>query len=727
MEVIPGDYQRFAAALSHGQRATIVRPRPDFRRLTSSCYPSLVTASGRFSLKLLGPFECLAPDGSEVGISSAKQRGVLAYLALAHGKRASRTELASVFWSERSDSQARQSLRQCLSALRKQLDDGGECPLLSDGNEISLQLSRWRIDVDEVQQGLSLLEGAPACGACENVRGPLLQGMVFGEDPADDFVRDARVRLHDLGQRLLLRCASQLEKAGDSDALIETYWRLLKLNPASEQAHRGLMEVYVNCGRRSDALAQYQACEDALRRHLDTTPSAELRALFDKIRSAEGATPAASSDAASSANQEQTPETEPSQPEAEADPRQRPATLPLPDKPAIAVMPFKNLSGDPSRDYLCDGFVDDITTALSQFSSLCVISRSSSFALRDQGLTVPEIGRQLGVHHVLQGSAQFAGDRVRVSTQLVDAETGSEVWSQRNEGTLSDVFEFQDELVQRVVATVAGRVEAAALARARRKSTEALDAYDYVLRGRYHHHRYTPEDSDRAVEYFEEALKLQPEYPLACGWLACAIGRAVTFRKDRTERMHSQEYMERLRNALVWLREIEQLDEEETECLRLIGELYLFQRRYDEAEHYLSRAYKLNPNDDRIQSQLSALLCFTGDQQEAERFALLAIRNNPYHPSFYQFNLGRVLMLQGRYAEAIKALRAATPTQNRYRCYLAACHAALGEQEAAARVCEEIYAEDPEFSLERFTITFLFRGPEISRQLQDLMQRAGLH
>ncbi len=670
-------------------------------------------SSGRISLRLLGPFECLGPDGQPIAISAAKQRGVLAYLALAHGKRASRNELASVFWSDSGDSQARQSLRQCLSALRKLLEAGDDPAFVVEGKQVGLAPERFFVDVDEVLGGLSLLEDAPACGACHHVRGPLLQGLIFGEDPADDFVRDARVRLQDAGQRLLLRCAAQRAQAGQNEELVETYWRLLQLNPACEEAHRGLMDVYTRLGRRSDAMAQFQACEDALRRHLDASPAPETLALHARIRSSEEA---ASSTGAT-----------PAEPSANAAPPEpRAATLPLPDKPSIAVMPFENLGGDPSRDYLCDGFADDITTALSQFSSLCVMSRSSSFALRDRGLTISEIGRQLGVHHVLCGSAQFSGDRVRVTTQLVEAEHGAQVWSQRNDGTLSDVFDFQDELVQRVVATVAGRVEAAALARARRKATDALDAYDCVLRGRYHHHLYTPEDSDQAVAYFEEALRRHPDYPLACGWLACAIGRAATFRQSRADRMHSEKYRARLDWGMQMLQTIEAIDDEETECLRLIGELHLFRRRYDEAEHYLSRAYALNPNDDRIQSQLSALLCFMGDQVEAERFARQAIRTNPFHPSFYQFNLGRILMLQERHAEAVKALRAATPTQSRYLCYLAACHAALGDTEAAAEACKAVYEHEPDFSLEHFAVTFIYRDPEIGRRLRALMERAGL-
>lgn len=655
----------------------------------------------RFSLRLLGPFECVGPDGKEIVIPAPKQRGVLSYLALAHGKRAPRALLATLFWSQSGEAQARQSLRQCLSSLRKLLDVGEGAPLVTDGAEVALDPARVHVDVDEVLGGLSLLEDAPACGPSQYVRGPLLQGLIFGEEDADDFVRDARVRLKDAGQRLLLRCAAQKARAGENETLIETYWRLLKLNPACEEAHRGLMEVYARLGRQSEAIAQYQACEDALRRHLDAAPAPETMALIARLRA--GTESAVAPPAAP-----------------------RPATLPLPDKPSIAVMPFDNLSADPARDYLCDGFTEDITTALSQFSSLCVISRSSTFALRDRGLTVPEIGRQLGVHHVLKGSVQVAGERVRVTTQLVDAEQGAQLWSQRNDGRLGDVFDFQDELVQRVVATVAGRVEAAALVRARRKATDALDAYDCVLRGRYHHHRYSPEDSDKAVAFFEEALRRRPDYPLAQGWLTCALGRAYNFKQSRAERMNSKSYLTLLDEKLEELKKLEELDDEETECLRLIGEIHLFKRRYEEAEHYLRRAYALNPNDDRIQSQMSALLCFLGDQPEAERFARLAIRSNPFYPSFYQFNLGRVLLLQHRYDEAAEALRSATPTQTRYLCYLAACYAATGQTDKAAEVREAIYAAEPDFSLDRFAVTFLYRDPAVGQELRELLQRAGL-
>lgn len=655
----------------------------------------------RLSLRLLGPFECVGPDGKQVVIQAPKQRGVLTYLALAHGKRAPRNSLAALFWSSSGDTQARQSLRQCLSTLRKLLDVGAGAPLVSEGSEVRLDPASVHLDVDEVLGGLSLLEDAPACGPSRYVRGPLLQGLVFGEEAADDFLRDARVRLKDAGQRLLLRCAAQQAVAGKDEELVETYWRLLKLSPASEEAHRGLMGVYARLGRRSEAIAQYRACEDALRRHLDAAPAPETVALYDRLRAAGAAA-------------------------GEAPPAPRAPTLPLPDKPSIAVMPFDNLSANPSQDYLCDGFTEDITTALSQFSSLYVVSRSSTFALRDQKLTVPEVGRRLGVHHVLLGSVQLSGERVRVTTELVDAEHGTQLWSQRNDGMLRDVFDFQDELVQRVVATVAGRVEAAALSRARRKATDALDAYDCVLRGRYHHHRYTPEDSEKAIGFFEEALKRKPEYPLAAGWLACAIGRAFNFRQSRAERMHSKRYMSILDEEFKRLKGLEVVDDEETECLRLLGELYLYRRHYDESELYLRRANALNPNDDRIQSQMAALLCFLGDQKEAERFARLAIRSNPFYPSFYQFNLGRVLLLQKRYDEAAEALHAATPTQNRYRCYLAACCVARGDDDAAAKVVRAVYDEEPSFSLEHFSVTFLYRDPSVSRELRALMERAGL-
>ncbi len=647
-------------------------------------------------LSLLGGFSLHVGDGDEVTIASKKARGLLAYLALARGKSASREQIAAIFWPDSGEKEARQSLRQALSALRKALGDAGDV-LSADSGQVGLLGDRIEVDVDRVLEALASDDPARALAASKAATGPLLPNHTFGADATDDWLCDERVRVRDASRRLLLRCVD--EPSLDDEARIEIYWQILAFEPACEEAHRGLMRAYARTDRRSQALAQFQACEDALARHLDAAPSHETVQLFQELRASDATVP---------------------------DEPARAATLPLPAKPSIAVLAFANLSGDERQDYLCDGISEDITTFLSQFSSLYVMSRTTALAFKGKAVPIPEIGRQLGVHYVLEGSVRLAGDRIRVTAQLTEAEHGGQVWANRYDGTLDDVFAFQDDIAQRIVATAAGRIEAEALSRAQRKAARDLDAYDYLLRGKYHHHRCTARDSEAAVDLFKKALEKDPDWPLARGWLACAIGRAARFGQTRTRWMNSSSYKELLDGAMPLVDEALEVDAEESECLRLLGEVHLFRRDYEMAERFFRRAHQFNPNDDRILSQMAAFLTYTDQPEEAVRFAQLAIRLNPYHPGFYRFNLGRALMCLGRYEEAAETIASATPQQAHWRPYLAACYAALGRDREAARVVREIFDAEPDFSLEYLSATMLFRSRERTDELFRLMEAAGL-
>ena len=642
-------------------------------------------------VRLLGPFACEENDGTEVAISGKKQRGVLAYLATVRGKSVSREQLAAMFWSWSGEEQARQSLRQCLASLRKSLGSRGHELIVSDGGRISLNPDQVRIDVDAVLQGTA--------DVARDVRGTFLKDLVFGEDPIDDWIRDERVRLEAACRDALFQSADSYIDNDEHDRAIDAYWRLLNLSPACEEAHRALMKTYAHVGRRSEALAQYQACIDALRRHVDATPTSETTALFESLRHG-GAEPAAASP--------------------------RVETLPLPDKPCIAVLALDNLSGDPANEYLCDGFSEDITTFLSQFSSLYVVARNSAFAFKGTNTPIPEIGRQLGVHYVMEGSIQRSQDRIRVTAQLIEAEQGTHIWSQRYDGTMDDIFDLQDEIVQQIVATTVGRIEDAALRRARRKATSDLDAYELVLRGKWHHHQFTASDSSIAVQMFAQAVERKPDYALALGWYACAVGREKSFTADRSDRMNDEEYMLRVKRSIEAMKYGLTIDDEESECLRLIAEVALFRGQHDEAKRYIAKALHACPNDDRILSQMGAMATYWGDPVEGERYARLAMRLNPYHPPFYRLNLVRALVMQGRHEEALQQVRQISPTTNRYRTYEAACYAALQDMDKAARVTEDVLREDPGFSLEHFGKALSFEDAGLREQLLSLMEKAGL-
>ena len=194
--------------------------------------------------------------------------------------------------------------------------------------------------------------------------------------------------------------------------------------------------------------------------------------------------------------------------------RRRGPALALPDKPSIAVLPFQNMSGDPEQEYFADGMVEDIITALSRMRWLFVIARNSSFTYKGRAVDVKQVGRELGVRYVLEGSVRKAGNRVRITGQLIDASTGAHLWADRFEGGLEDVFDLQDQVTASVVGAIAPKLEQAEIERAKRKPTESLDAYDYYLRGMAGVHRWTREANDEALRLFYRAIELDPEFRL---------------------------------------------------------------------------------------------------------------------------------------------------------------------------------------------------------------------
>ena len=194
-------------------------------------------------------------------------------------------------------------------------------------------------------------------------------------------------------------------------------------------------------------------------------------------------------------------------------PESKPA-LALPDKPSIAVLPFTNMSGDPEQDYFADGIVEDIITALSHFKTLFVIARNSSFTYKGRAVDVKQVGRELGVRYVLEGSVRKAANRVRITGQLIDAATGAHLWAERFDGGLDDIFDLQDQVTESVVGAIAPAVEKAEIERAKRKPTESLDAYDYYLRGMAIVNRVARDANDEALRLFNERIDLDPEFAL---------------------------------------------------------------------------------------------------------------------------------------------------------------------------------------------------------------------
>ncbi len=393
--------------------------------------------------------------------------------------------------------------------------------------------------------------------------------------------------------------------------------------------------------------------------------------------------------------------------------------LPLPDKPSIVVLPFDNMSDDPEQEYFADGITEDIITELSRFSSLFVIARKSAFTYKGRAAKAQEIRHDLGVRYIVEGSVRRAGDRVRFTVQLIDSETGSHVWAERYDREFADMFDLQDEITQAIVATLPGRLLLAEESRFRRQPPQQMAAYDYVLAGRIHHHRVTPEDNAEAMRLLDAAIQLDPEFAEAFAWKACTLGQALEygFRDDFEEA--EKEAFELMDVAL-------SLDENDVECHRLLCEVRMEGRQLDQAWIHCERALAMNPNDPRIVAQRGEILTWLGQAEEGVEWIERAMRSDPFGAPSRAHLLGRALYSARRYADAIDAFKKIVSPRYMHLAETAACHARIDDQTAATKLAAATLRLNPDFTVEQYMRTRTYQDPADAAHLAEGLRAAGL-
>ncbi|MDP6621833.1 MAG: adenylate/guanylate cyclase domain-containing protein, partial [Alphaproteobacteria bacterium] len=360
-------------------------------------------------------------------------------------------------------------------------------------------------------------------------------------------------------------------------------------------------------------------------------------------------------------------------------------------KASIAVLPFNNMSGDAEQEYFCDGISEDIITELSRYHSLFVIARNSSFTYKGRAVNISQVGEELGVRYVLEGSMRKAGNRVRITAQLIEAASGSHVWADRYDRELEDIFAVQDDITQVIVATLPGRLEAADLEHAKRKTPENMVAYDYLLRAKDHHHRITKDDNRQAVALFEKVIEFDPAFGQAHAWRACALGQSWV-------RGFCEDPDSIWEEASASLEKARQLDEDDCECQRLLGGSHLIRREFEKAELHQRRALELNPNDPRIVSQMGEVLTFMGQTDEGLEWLEKALRLDPHSQDRRYNNLGIGQFAAQLYADAVASFRKVSALGEQHHAYLAAASARTGDQAAAGRHTAEVIELNPDFS-----------------------------
>ncbi len=402
-----------------------------------------------------------------------------------------------------------------------------------------------------------------------------------------------------------------------------------------------------------------------------------------------------------------------------------PGALALPDTPSIAVLPFANMSGEAEEDYFADGMVEDIITALSRMRWLFVIARNSSFTYKNRANDVKQVGRDLGVRYVLEGSVRRSTNRVRITGQLIDATTGGHLWAERYDGTLDDIFDLQDRITASVVGAIASQLERAELERSRRKPTENLDAYDYYLRGMARFHAGGPENIGHAFSRFSKSIALDADYASAYGMAAWCL---FTQRLNGWTSEVTPDVDEGVRLARCAV----ELGKDDAVALARGGHaLAHFTRDLDLGMDFLDRSLVLNPNLATTWFLSGYLRAFSGETDEAMRRLEYAMRLSPLDPEMFRMQICVALahLLARRFEEAsiwaAKAYRD-KPVLVLPGAVIAACHALCGRMDEAGRAMQHLRAIHPELRVGSLDRWLPFRRPEDATLFNDALRNAGL-
>jgi TolB-like protein/DNA-binding SARP family transcriptional activator len=482
-------------------------------------------------IHLVGAMRAVAPGGADFLPRGRKTRGLLAYLCLAQGERVSRNRLGGLLWDRSPDSQAKMSVRQSLSELNSIVNRHVPGLVEIDRDNVRLDVRKCWVDA------LAILEAsADATADTGNLVQPdgerLLQDLDGITPSFDHWLAAERTRFEDRVRKILEAELDRLiEQSAKPEVRAAAARRLINFEPTHESAVRRLMKAFAQMGDRAQAIREFERCRQALQSVLDMPPSKETVAVYEAIRTEspqvasrvffEGTAGIESNEAAEAGSLALSSvrwEVEKQRDPVAAfgfDPGREPRR-----EPSIAVLPFRNLTGDPAHHFVAEGLVEDLIEALARVPNFFVISRLSTLAFRNQDRHPREIGDVLGVRYVLSGSMRVLDDRLRLTIELTDTQLGAALWFSKFDERFADLFEMQDRLSETIVRKVAPYLHAAEMNRVRVKRPDSLEAYDLFLRAQENMH-----DSSRAVfemsqALFDAAITKDPNYAAALAWRA---------------------------------------------------------------------------------------------------------------------------------------------------------------------------------------------------------------
>jgi len=673
-------------------------------------------------LILLGGFQARAA-GQEIDVPGRKERALLAFLAIPPGESRSRDKLAGLLWSDRGDSQARDSLKQAIFKLRKSLDGVQPSPLLADREFVSLERAAVAVDVAEFEQLIGEGTTESLARAAALYRGDLLDGLDLRDAAFDEWLLMERQRLRDLARDALARLVDWHMSSGALDQAATTARRLLAIDPLREAAHRGLMRIYVEQGQTALALKQYQLCRDTLQSELGVRPEAETERLYQSIQENRGISrrTAGQPPALQAAAETRLPL------DAIA-PAHDLEAGPSTAKPSIAVLPFTNLSADPEQDYFADGIVEDIISGLTRLRWLFVIARDSSFIFKGKAIDIRQVGRELGVRYLLEGSVRRAGDRIRIASELLDSATGTHIWADHFDGALSDIFDLQDQITASVVGAIEPKLRHAEIERARRKPTESVDAYDLFLRAVALNATRKKEDNREALRLLYRAIEIDPRYATAYAVAGyCYVRQYAQCWVSPSDPAMT----EGIRVA----RLAAEYGQDDPEALWMAGvTMSVIAGDPKDGLALIDRSLALNPNSANALMASGLVRAFTGDSDAAMAPLERSRQLSPLDPIAYGTSLGFawVHFVAGRYQEAAAwcdKTQHEAPTHYPPAVRMnAACCGLLGRLEEGRKWVEQLLAANPDTTLSSVKSWYqlMIKKPDVLNALLDGLRKAGL-
>jgi DNA-binding SARP family transcriptional activator/TolB-like protein len=635
------------------------------------------------TISVLGGFR-LQRGGSTLTSIPRKGRALLAYLAVRDWPTVQRDALADLLWTDRGAEQAKHSLRQMLLVLRRAVGPllgATEGTIMPDRHLVSSDLARWRLAAVSADR-------AELAEAASLYAGPLLDGFPTVSSEFDDWLAFARDEITGLALGSLGRLVRACWADGDRAAAVLAAERMVAIDPRREDSHRLLIEAYADAGRRADALRQYSQVVEIMRRDLDVAPSAETSALMARIRN-EKAAPAM-------------------QPILPPEPRNGP--------PWVAVLPFRSLGPDLVADYLCQGLSDDLVCSLAALREPVVVSSNSTRGYLDSSINPREIGKTLGVRYIVLGSIRKYEDWIRISAELLHAESSMVMWARRFDVKAGLWFDAQDQIVGEIVGSLVHHVDESELRRSRTKRPEDLNAYDLKLQAQELMFQLDQQSFEQAGTFLRRAVEADPAYASAhatlADWYSLRVGQGWSA-APRTDTLA----LDAAARAAITS------DPYHGRALASYGHNRSFLHRdYDAALGFFERAFAAAPNDAVVWKWTSTTFSYIGNGEEGARRAERALALSPQDP--FVFGIYSSLCVahyaNGSYEDAVTwGMRSyqANPRYTSNSRYLIASLVAVGRLRDAEEISRSVMEIEPQFRV----MPLLDRHP-----FKDRFQRAAL-